>query len=174
MSVHHIYISTQYKCRRSNCSTQSMKNTNAYHVSIVFWALKYPLNHSSNPQQRATPFVLELFIFHALISFCTTLGAWVFFCSWDKEPGAISCLAASGSRVLRGQWPAEVHKSNTCTHKDRERERERKIKQISVRDWLPCCLVKLNCWEGKKPQTYLCIHIGNLPRWRPWITKALH
>lgn len=172
MSVHHIYISTQYKCRRWNYSTQSMKNRNAYHVSAVFWTLKYPLNHSSNPQQRFTPFVPELFIFLALISFCATLGFWVFFCSWDKEAGAILCLAASGSRVLRGQWPAEVHKSYTCTHKDREGERE--IKKISVRDWLLCCLVKLNCREVKKPQTFLCIHISYPPRLGPWITKALH
>lgn len=124
MSVHHVYISTLHRCGRSNCSTLSMKNTNARHVSIVYWALNNPLNHSSNPQQCSTPFVPELFRFHALISFCTTLGARVFSCSWDKEAGAISSLAASGSRVLRGQWPAEVHKSNTCTHKDREGERD--------------------------------------------------
>lgn len=156
MTVHHIYISTQYKCRRSNYSTLSINNTNAYHVSITFWALKYPLNHSSNPQHCSTPLVPELFMCHALISFCTTLGAWVFSCSWDKEAGVISCLAASGNRVLRGQWPAVVHKSNTCTHKDRERERE--IKKISLRDWLPCCLVKLNCREVKNPNIPLCTY----------------
>lgn len=77
MSVHHIYIFTQYKCRRSNYSTLSMKNTNAYHVRTVFWALNYPLNHSSNPQHRSTPFVPELFMFYALISFCTTLGVFL-------------------------------------------------------------------------------------------------
>lgn len=43
-------------------------------------------------------------------------------------------------------WPAEPHKSNTCTHKDRKRE----IKKIPVKDLLPCCLVKYNSQKAKK------------------------
>lgn len=147
-------------CRRANGRRLSMKNTNANHISIVVRALDYPLNHLSNPQHHSAPFVPPTFLVSRVnflhLLFSTTLGGWVFSCSWDKEAGVISRLAASDSRVLRGQRPTEAHKSHTHAHARTEKE----IKKISVRDWLPCCLVEPPREVKENNQTYLCEHIS--------------
>lgn len=87
-------------------------------LALSFQSLTTQAQHCCTP--FGTSLVWGANFLHLLFS--TTLVGWVFSCSQDKEAGAISCLTASDGRVLRGQWPAEPHKSNTCTHKDRERD----------------------------------------------------
>lgn len=78
---------------------------------------------------------------------------------------AVEIRRPARSRVSQHQ-AAEYWEANgplRCinqTHAHTRTERESEIKKISVRDWLPCCLVKLNCWEVKKknPNIHLCTY----------------
>lgn len=85
----------------------------------------------------------------------------------SAQPTAEYWEAAAAAAV--SWWPAEPHKSHTFTHKDRKR----KIKKISVKDWLPCCLVKCLEEEPTSPGVDAPAHLRyqTFPR-GPWVSKS--
>lgn len=135
-----------------------MKNVNAYPVSIVISVLNYPLS----PRHNTAALHLELFLFRALISFT----------SLSIPPLVVGCFPAveirrlAWSRVSQHQTAEYCEANGPLSHINQTHAHtrtEREIKKISVRDWLPCCLVKLNRREVKKKQTYLCVRISYPP-----------
>lgn len=79
-------------------------------------------------------FPLHFFLCHSVLGCFCTLEI--------RRPGWTHVLLHQTPKYCEASsvpwWPAEPHKSHACTHKDRKKL----IKKISVRDWLPCCLVK--------------------------------
>lgn len=147
-----------------------MKNVNAYPISIVISVLNYPLS----PRHNAAPLHLELYLFRALISLTSfSLPPLLFGCF-----PAVEIRRLAWSRVSQHQTAEYCEANGPLSHINQTHAHtrtEREIKKISVRDWLPCCLVKLNRREVKKKANIpLSTYQLSLSAGVAWMTKALH